>query len=203
METLNWHGLDSDTFKVYRSWKNNQSVGICGTYCAAVLTHYITKRDTGISLNKEILINGLKKPIDQLTPHKGSFYWNIREALNYILQPTEYIAHSGWWTERDVPQLITDDKGPVIVGTLQILGSSYKNHWLVVYAYAFDATGKLWFKGYDNHGRHDAVIPASETFSYVYLENHLPDIMAGKEVTVLHQQSVPGVTMLTNNKRKK
>ena len=68
-----------------------------------------------------------------------------------------------------VPGLL-EDGVPVVVGTTAALGSPYKNHWLVVYQYAFDSTGKLWYKAYDNHGSITTIIPAVQTLCALWLE---------------------------------
>lgn len=82
-----------------------------------------------------------------------------------------YRIHSTILTERTVlNELNKMSPLPIIVGTVSFLGSSYKNHWLLVYAYAYDSKGKLWYKAYDNHGNSQAVIPAVQTLSAVFLE---------------------------------
>ncbi|MCZ0716990.1 dihydrolipoamide dehydrogenase [Aerococcus kribbianus] len=196
---LQWRGEAGSHYRPYAQWKNNGPVGVCGTYCAAVLVHDRVYKDTGAKLDQQLLINGLLKPIDKLTLHPGSFFWNIQFALNYMLANVGYYAQSGLFTEKAVPKLIDQGKGPVIVGTLSLLGSPYKNHWLLVYAYAYDQAGDLYFRAYDNHGKSQAIIPAKETFSYVYV---LPypdkDIAEKKPTTVLSHES--DLVFVTNPK---
>lgn len=170
MEKLIWTGLDEKEFKSYKSWINNGSPGICGTYCAAVLTHYTVLRDTNHQMEKNDLIDAFKKVIDDYHLHSGTFYWNVENGLNSIFNFKNYRAKSGLLPDIEVPKIIDQYQSPVIVGTLKYLGSSYKNHWLLVYAYAYDDKYDLYFKAYDNHGNYKAIIPAKQTNAYIYLE---------------------------------
>ena len=36
-----WTGLPSASFREYRTWKNTERPGICGTYVSSVLLHYV------------------------------------------------------------------------------------------------------------------------------------------------------------------
>jgi len=94
----------------------------------------------------------------------------VETGLNSVFNFENYRAKSGLLPDIEVPKLIDQYQAPVIVGTLKYLGSAYKNHWLLVYAYAYDEQNDLYFKAYDNHGKHNAVIPAKQTNAYVYLE---------------------------------
>ncbi|WP_270370381.1 dihydrolipoamide dehydrogenase [Aerococcus urinaeequi] len=170
MEKLIWTGLDENAFRPYKSWINKDSPGICGTYCAAVLTHFIVLRETNHRMAKQDLIDAYKKVVDDYHLHSGTFYWNVETGLNSVFNFENYRAKSGLLPDIEVPKLIDQYQAPVIVGTLKYLGSAYKNHWLLVYAYAYDEQNNLYFKAYDNHGKHNAVIPAKQTNAYVYLE---------------------------------
>ena len=61
MEKLIWTGLEEKAFKPYKTWINKGSPGICGSYCAAVLTHVTVLRDTNHWMAKQDLINAFKK----------------------------------------------------------------------------------------------------------------------------------------------
>ncbi|MER2061937.1 MAG: dihydrolipoamide dehydrogenase, partial [Aerococcus urinaeequi] len=63
MEKLIWTGLDENVFRPYKSWINKDSPGICGTYCAAVLTHFIVLRETNHRMAKQDLIDAYKKVV--------------------------------------------------------------------------------------------------------------------------------------------
>lgn len=170
MDNLVWTGLDESQFTRYKSWINRQHPGICGTYCAAVLTHYTVLQDTGHWLSKKDLLGTLERVVDAYHLHKGTFFWNVAAGLNAVFNAEHYFAKTGLVPDIDVPKLIDQYQQPVIVGTLKYLGSPYQNHWLLVYAYAYDQNNDLYFKAYDNHGNYKAVIPAKHTNSYVYLE---------------------------------
>lgn len=47
-----------------------------------------------------------------------------------------------------------------MIGLLQLLGSSYKNHWVVVHGFMETADGQRYYKIHDNWGKSAAVIPA-------------------------------------------
>lgn len=170
MDNLIWTGLDEQRFRTYKSWINKGNPGICGTYCAAVLTHFTVLRDTNHWMSKSGLIDAFKKVVDDYHLHSGTFYWNVEAGLNMVFNYENYRAKSGLVPDIEVPKLIDQYQSPVIVGTLKWLGSTYKNHWLLVYAYAYDEQNDLYFKAYDNHGRYNAVIPTKQTNAYVYLE---------------------------------
>lgn len=167
-----WIGLPATRFFKYRNWINNQRPGICGTYCAAVLVHDAIYEKTKKRLNKETLLNGLKLVVDDLMPYRGTFFWDIAHGIRRIFGNTRmWNVKVGILTERLVPELLSgDNPRPVIVGTTKFLNSKYKNHWVVVYAYGYDENNKLYYRAYDNHGSYNAVIPASQTFSCVWLE---------------------------------
>lgn len=192
MKDLKWIGLDAQTFRPYQHWKNTGSVGECGSYVSAVLAHYLVKRDTNNDLSLSTLLKGLKGPIDHWPLHKGSYMWNLSFSLNYLLKPAGYQAHYGLLTEKKVPELIKAGKGPVIVGTTSILGSAYGNHWVLVYAYAYDEEGNLYYHAYDNHGKYQAIIPAKETIGYVYVSEIISDTTQRSQipVTTIKQEPV-------------
>lgn len=167
-----WTGLQPSRFLKYRSWINKQKPGICGTYCAAVLLHDAIYQKTNHSLSKEKLLNGLKPVVDGALPYRGTFFWDIANGLRRLLNQSKiWRIRTGLLAETIVvKQLSSDHPQPVIVGTTKYLNSKYKNHWLVVYAYGYNESGKLFFRAYDNHGRYKAVVPASQTLACVWLE---------------------------------
>lgn len=199
MEKLIWTGLDEKTFRPYKSWINKGSPGICGTYCAAVLTHFTVLRDTNHWMAKDKLIAAFKKVVDDYHLHRGTFYWNVEAGLNSIFNFENYRAKSGLLPDIEVPKLIDRYQSPVIVGTLKYLGSAYKNHWLLVYAYAYDEMNELYFKAYDNHGRYNVVIPAKETNAYVYLAPIQEKEIGETEDNKLDENS--DVSIVTNQAR--
>ncbi|RPA55530.1 dihydrolipoamide dehydrogenase [Aerococcus agrisoli] len=184
MERLIWTGLDESQFRRYKSWINKTSPGICGTYCAAVLTHYTVLQDTGHWMSKQQLLNAFETVVDDYHLHEGTFFWNVAAGLNSVFNFNHYRAKTGLIPDKEVPDLIDRYQQPVIVGTLAALGSPYKNHWLLVYAYAYDNENQLFFKAYDNHGNYKAVIPAKHTNAYVYLE-----AIAPSEATARHSNA--------------
>ncbi|WP_277630899.1 dihydrolipoamide dehydrogenase [Atopococcus tabaci] len=167
-----WHGLPAKRFRKYRTWINRHKPGICGTYVSAVMLDDLFREEYGRELDKEKVIKGLKSVIDDRFPYKGTFPWDLKLGLNYVLGDfPEWKAKMSLIPDKVVVERLNQpDPRPVAVGTTKVLGSPYKNHWLAVYAYGYNADGKLFFKGYDNHGRYTAVVPASQTFGCVWIE---------------------------------
>lgn len=168
-----WTGLKPTRFNKYRSWINNQKPGICGTYVSAVLLHDVYLHTYGLNVSKTSLLTGLKTVIDETFAYRGTFPWDLWHGLNVVLKYNpDYHARMSFIPDKKVVELLDrPDPLPVAVGTARLLGSSYKNHWVVVYAYGYDPNGKLYFKAYDNHGRSAAILPASQTFGCVWLQN--------------------------------
>lgn len=205
MIALSWRGIDEVRFRKYKNFVNRQSPGICGTYSAGVMVHDRVLQDTGIYLNRQKLLDGMQQAVDDYHLHRGTFIWNIRNGLNLMLSETPYRAQVGFFTEKKLPALIDQGFGPFVVGTLGVLGSTYGNHWVLVYAYTFDKKGNLYFRCYNNHGRHDSIIKASETFCYAYLVNEAGTITAEKimQATQIEDTSPieSGVRFIPNRNR--
>ena len=166
-----WTGLNPAAFREYRTWKNTENPGICGTYVSGALLHYLFKEEFDEKLEKETVIEGLRFPVDGALPYKGTFPWDLKRGLDVALKKIP-----GWKTKIGmipdlavVNELSKRNPLPIAVGTTSVLGSPYKNHWLLVYAFGYNDDGKLFFKAYDNHGRHAAIVPASQTFGFVKL----------------------------------
>ncbi|WP_227872537.1 dihydrolipoamide dehydrogenase [Jeotgalibaca ciconiae] len=169
-----WIGMPASRFLKYRSWINKGKPGICGTYCSAVLIHDAIYQETRKSLNRDVLLKGLKVVVDNLMPYRGTYFWDVAFGIRRILADMpEWKVRMGLIPEKIVPEVLSKKgAGPIVVGTNILLNSQYKNHWLVVYAYGYNEEGKLYFRAYDNHGRYKAIIPASQTISCVWLEKN-------------------------------
>ncbi|WP_051912444.1 hypothetical protein [Carnobacterium funditum] len=167
----NWTGLSSARFSEYRSWINNKKPGICGSYVCAVLLHDLYKQQYGKPLSKTILMDGLKSIVDETFAYRGTFPWDLRHGLNLALKGNpNYFAKMSFIPDNKVVELLNKSNPiPIAVGTARLLGSSYQNHWVLVYAYGYNEEGKLFFKAYDNHGKSAAILPASQTFGCVWL----------------------------------
>ena len=174
-QDLKWIGIPEQEFTYYKPFVNKEVPGVCGTYALAALTHYTIKKDTGYKLDMQQLIDGYLKIVDGAAPYVGTYFWDLTRGFKKMLGKKQpYRIHSTILTERTVlNELNKMSTLPIIVGTVSFLGSSYKNHWLLVYAYAYDSKGKLWYKAYDNHGNSQAVIPAVQTLSAVFLERKI------------------------------
>lgn len=167
-ETVTWIGIDEQEMRPYQSYVNRKNPGICGAYAAAVLTDIVAKK-MGVGIPDVATLIGDYEPIiEQLLPYPGSYYWDVQRGLNRFWKSAGVKSHFSLFSERVVCKLL-NQQVPVIVGTSRLLGNSYGNHWVVVYAYAMDSHGKLWYKAYDNHGSIHAVIPAVQTLGAIWL----------------------------------
>lgn len=171
MEEIEWHGLEAKRFKPYASWRNTRQPGICGTYVVSVLLHDFLLQTYGLDWNKEDLLKGVEEVVDGWMPYRGTFMWDLYHGLNVFLKKIPgFQAHMHLIPDLAIVKLLSSSKPrPVAVGMADLLGSSYKNHWLVAYAYGRDKTGKLYFKCYDNHGNYQAIIKASQTIGCVWI----------------------------------
>lgn len=168
-----WHGLPARRFRKYRTWVNRHKPGICGTYVSGVLLDDLFREIYDSSLDKEKVIRGLKSVVDDTLPYKGTFPWDLKRGLNFVLKDLlEWQARMHMVPDKKVVEILSGPHPrPVAVGTARLLGSRYKNHWLAVYAYGYNKDGKLFFRAYDNHGRHTAIVPASQTLGCVWIEH--------------------------------
>ncbi|MBM6615918.1 dihydrolipoamide dehydrogenase [Desemzia sp. RIT804] len=167
-----WIGLKPTRFKKYQKWINRDKPGICGTYVSAALLHDTFLRYYEIDLDKENLLLGLKTIVDERFPYRGTFPWDLKLGLGYVVGDiAELSVKMSLIPETTVIDLLNRaNPVPVAVGTAKLFGSKYKNHWLLVYAYGYNKEGKLYFKAYDNHGKYSAIVPASQTIGCVWIE---------------------------------
>ncbi len=170
-QDIEWHGISSSEMTFYRKYINRQLPGYCGTYVSAALIHYMVHSQRQYQLSMPKLLSALKGVIDLRLPYIGTYARDLVMGLNKLLSDDEYQAHWQYHRHRLIIDKLSEPNPlPVIVGTLSLLGSSYGNHWLLAYAFGYDARGKLYYKCYDNHGKIDAIIPASQIAVMVWLE---------------------------------
>lgn len=167
-----WIGLKPTRFKKYQKWINREKPGICGTYVSAALLHDTFMNQYNVDVSKEKLLAGLRAVVDDRFPYRGTFPWDLRLGLSYVVKDIpELSAKMSFISERKVVELLNREEPiPVAVGTAKLFDSKYKNHWLLVYAYGYNKEGKLYFKAYDNHGKYAAIVPASQTIGCVWIE---------------------------------
>lgn len=170
----NWRGLRPSRFVKYRKWINRQHPGICGTYVTAVMVHDFMLHEYKVNLDKDELLMGMQSVVDDLFPYRGTFLWDLKHGLNYVLSDVPGVtAKMHLIPDKKAVEILSgDNPRPLAIGTAGLLGNKYNNHWLLIYAYTYDKEGNLYFKGYDNHGRHDAIIKASQSLSLVWLEEN-------------------------------
>lgn len=166
-----WTGINPRAMKVYRKYVNRKFPGYCGTYTAAALAHYVIQKDYEKELSMDDLIIGLKPRIDGRFWYKGTYPWDLIGGLKALFEDVDYKPRWHLISNPIVTKELSQAKPyPVIVGTTKAFGSKYGNHWLLVYAFGYNNAGQLFYKAYDNHGKINAVIPASQTMAAVWLE---------------------------------
>lgn len=165
-----WIGISPKEMRQYRQFINREKPGYCGTYTAAALLHYRMLQDLQLDLSMEELLKVLKPLIDGRHFYKGTYPWDLTKGMLDVVGSEGYQAK--WHLISNpvvVEELSKDPANPVIVGTTKVLGSRYGNHWVLVYAYGYNNQGKLFYKAYDNHGKINSVIAASQTMAAVWL----------------------------------
>lgn len=167
-----WHGLPMAAMKPYQKYVNRIKPGICGSYASAALIHYFVQEKYGHQVDMDKLIKVLKPLIEDRYPYRGTFPWDLKSGINdFVPKPLSVKTRYHLISNPIVlDQLNKENPLPVIVGTSRILGNSYGNHWVLVYAYGYNEEGQLFYRAYDNHGRIGAVIPASQTLAAVWIE---------------------------------
>lgn len=161
--------IELESFETYREWKTPRGF-LCGTYASSVLLAYWqdqldedslpnTLRKKGCTQNTALIqaLQPLLQPIDFPTvPLQISFGLNRffrRYGIPYRARGTV----AGSW-QRVTKRILMGE--PVMIGLLQMFGSTYKNHWVVVHGFMEAADGRRFYKIHDNWGKTDAVIPA-------------------------------------------
>lgn len=161
--------IELNSFEPYRDWKTPRGF-LCGTYASSVLLAYWQDQ-----IDDRILPNGLRKKENEQNEA-------LIQALQPLLQPIDFptvplqislglnrffrryrISYRARGTVAGSWQRVTKRilKGePVMIGLLQLFGSSYRNHWVVVHGFMETSDGQKFYKIHDNWGKSAAVIPA-------------------------------------------
>ncbi len=170
-QSIQWHGIPTKEMRPYRKYINRELPGYCGTYVSAVMIHYMVQSQRQYSLSMPLLLSALKGVVDLRLPYIGTYARDLVSGMNELLDEDIYQAHWRYHHRGFIQEKLNNTSPlPIIVGTLSLFGSSYGNHWLLAYAYGYNSDGKLYYKCYDNHGKIDAVIPASQLAVIVWLE---------------------------------
>lgn len=115
--------------------------------------------------------------IDALNP-SGTFPGDLYKGINtfihqyaYSLFTTHYPVKSDLTTFSTAKTVINRNR-PILIGLLDLYGSTYGNHWIVAYQY-LDETGTAndMYKCVDLWGDYDANVHVSWSQGYVYLTN--------------------------------
>ena len=169
MAVREWVGLPSERFAKYQSWINKERPGICGTYCCAVLVHDFVHHQYHVMLPQEVLLRGMRSVVDNRHWYVGTFGGDLVYGLRQIM-PKQQVVRS-WSAKTPLLRLLSQaTPQPCIVATRRCFGSAYGNHWLVAYAYGYDEKQRLWLRCYDNHGNHQAEVPASTLWQCIWIQ---------------------------------
>ena len=161
--------MELESFETYRQWKTPQGF-LCGTYASSVLLAYWQDQ-----LDPQALPSGLRERHSREND-------GLIHALQPLLQPVDFptlplqisIGLNRFFRRYRIPyrargtavgswQRVTKRIAagePVMIGLLQMFGSSYKNHWVVAHGFMETADGERFYKIHDNWGQSEAVIPA-------------------------------------------
>lgn len=161
--------IELNSFETYRKWKTPRGY-LCGTYASSVLLAYwqdqlaenilpCELRKKASEENEKLIqvLQPLLQPLDfptvplQISTGLNRFF--RRYGLAYRARGTA----AGSW-QRVTKRILNGE--PVMLGLLQLRGSSYKNHWVVVHGFMETAAGERFYKIHDNWGNSAAVIPA-------------------------------------------
>lgn len=170
-----WTGIASSRFARYVAWENPDNT--CGTYASAVMLAYLddyvddsfvpSSVRTRNSTSPGTLITKLKSFIgdDGSGTYPSDLNYGIGNFMDYYS-----LNH-----QQSSSELILDDtylkssinKGwPAVAGLLAILGSTYGNHWVTVYAYSGE-----YYKCHNNQGGYDKSIINDWTTGAVWMVN--------------------------------
>ena len=202
---VGWVGIDQNTMARY-NWPHireyvGQTNGICGTVTSTMLlAYYDDYVDNTIVPNvlrvqnspaPEMLYEVMWYNIDFLHPD-GTMPYDLVVGINNTLTTYSDYGVNGYTARYDtVPTMIKAQdflrqSKPVIMGTLDALGSPYKDHWVLAYAYSTDVLNSYYkvidtwvgYKFDSNSGvdyplisaNSHAVINKAWTSSFVYIE---------------------------------
>lgn len=181
---VSWKGISESRFAKYGTsqWINNHSNfppskgypsgGICGTISAAMLLSYYDDYVSDLYVPSSIRTRHSTSPHSLIT----SLYPYIDKGRNGTLPHHVGSGINSWATDRGIPYEMRamnigpgmtfltaknriDNKRPILIGLLAILGSNYGDHWVIAYQY----TGTIGlpndlYKVADNHGKYNAAI---------------------------------------------
>jgi len=184
VRTSKWWVNDSKYFNIL-----NHSVGICGTLSAtALLAYYDDNVDDGYIPNsirtrysvhpgtnssQYALVFSLYQFIDK--NRVGTMPWQVSDGINNwraINSTNSNYDNRAISTVLASPATITskiDSGRPILVGLLTMLGSSYKDHWVLSYQYRIYHPEWIEYRVVDNHGQHAAVINSTWAMGTVRL----------------------------------
>lgn len=173
-----WVQLPSERFRRYNgvAWQNSNDH--CGSYAAAIALAYYqdyansdhvpTSIRTKNSTSPGTLITKLEALIETgWGTLPGHVVGGVRKFLSnngssHYAQFTDF----GTW---DYVVHTVDRGRPIIVGLTSLAGSEYGNHWVTVYGYMENASGKGYYRCIDNWGYHAEVIQTSWSCGAVWI----------------------------------
>ncbi|HAO60686.1 MAG TPA: hypothetical protein DCQ90_01810 [Erysipelotrichaceae bacterium] len=194
--TASWVGIPSSRVSRYSTgmWINSTTnypasqgypvLGICGTIAAAIMLAYFDDYIDNNYVPSTIRIVNSSTPGSLITTlynyidkgKNGTFPWDVSSGVNSWMMaysPIYNLSHRSWYSTFTF-SLAKDDISnmrPVAIGLLEMLGSTYEDHWVT--AYQFQENGIFstsYYKVVDNHGSYTATIHVNWTSGIVGLD---------------------------------
>lgn len=173
-----WVQLPAERFSRYR-WINTDNT--CGSYATAIALAYYqdyvstayvpSSLRTKNSTSPGSLITTLKKYIET---GYGTLPGNVANGVRSFFSAYntgQYAQFYDWGTWDRVVDKVGNQSRPLMVGLTSIAGSPYGNHWVTVYGYMENSSGKGYYRCNDNHGNTNKSIEASWTCGSVWISN--------------------------------
>lgn len=181
---VSFQGLLSSRFSRYKDWINNYNPGRCGTYAAGTMLAYCddyiddafvpSSIRTRNSTSSGSLLTKLYTYIDQPNPN-GTISTQVAKGVSQFLANdakilSKYSAYYGLAGTWSMAKTIINRGYPITIGMANSLGSTYGNHWVLVYQfYDSGSSSTSYYRCVDNHGSYTAVINVSWTIGYAYI----------------------------------
>lgn len=165
----------------YPSSQGYPSAGICGTIASAGLLAYYddyvsddyvpASLRTRYSSTPGSLITTLYNYIDK--GKSGTIASNLGSGINSYLRAyssSNYKTSYGLATTWAAAVSKINSSRPIVIGLASILGSTYGDHWVLVYQYYAGANGTDYYRCVDNHGSYNKVIQVAWSVGYAMLQ---------------------------------
>lgn len=173
LRTIAWTGISESNFMRFSGWINNDNT--CGSWSTAVMLAYyndfiddsilpdsIYKKNSATS-NPKLLHNLLVENTEKIY---GTLPYDLAGGVNTVLAEygnSSYVCNYSLFGTWDLVVDACSRRRPICVGLSSHSGNKYGNHWVTVYQYMENSSGKGYYKCVDNWGATAATIETSWT----------------------------------------